>query len=110
MKIKSTLAALGCAMLTTTAMAADLPSRKAPPPYIPPPPVFTWTGFYAGLESAYTFTDRERGPVLVGWADEEEVPALAGGIAGHVYEVRNRTGFSDQTVDERSLTLRVEDR
>lgn len=29
-----------------------------------------------------TFTDRERGPVLVGWADEEEVPALAGGIAG----------------------------
>ena len=35
---------------------------------------------------------------------------LGGGIAGHVYEVRNRAGFSDQTVDERSLTLRVEDR
>lgn len=35
---------------------------------------------------------------------------LGGGVAGHVYEVRNRAGFSDQTVDERSLTLRVEDR
>ena len=51
MKMKSTLAALGCAMLGTTAMAADLPSRKAPPPYIPPPPVFTWTGFYVGLQA-----------------------------------------------------------
>jgi outer membrane immunogenic protein len=31
------------------ANAADLPYRKAPPAYVPPPPVLTWTGFYAGL-------------------------------------------------------------
>ncbi len=28
------------------------------------------------------FSDRTRGPVLVGWADEEEVPGLAGSVAG----------------------------
>lgn len=28
------------------------------------------------------FTGRQRGPVLLGWADEEEVPALAGEVAG----------------------------
>ena len=35
---------------------------------------------------------------------------LGGGVVGHVYEVRNRAGFSDLSVDERSLVLRVEDR
>ncbi len=31
-----------------SAVAADLPYRKAPPAYFPPPPVMTWTGFYVG--------------------------------------------------------------
>jgi outer membrane immunogenic protein len=37
------------------ALAADLPSRKAPmlPPPPPPPPM--WTGFYAGLNAGYGF-------------------------------------------------------
>jgi outer membrane immunogenic protein len=35
--------------VATSAFAADLPTRKAPPvPYTPPPPIFTWTGFYIG--------------------------------------------------------------
>ena len=39
-----------------TAVAADLPSRRAPPVYIPPPvPVFTWTGFYLGGNARYAF-------------------------------------------------------
>ena len=29
-------------------LAADLPSIKGPPP-LPPPPIFTWTGFYVGV-------------------------------------------------------------
>ncbi len=52
-------AALGLA-LTGTAFAADLPLRSAPPPFVPPPPVFTWTGFYAGLNAGYAFDAKTR--------------------------------------------------
>ncbi len=50
-------AALGLVLLSTTAFAADLPSRRAPPAYAPPPPipVFTWTGFYVGGQVGYNF-------------------------------------------------------
>jgi outer membrane immunogenic protein len=38
-----------------SALAADLPSRKGPPPiYFPPPPPL-WTGFYAGLNAGGTW-------------------------------------------------------
>jgi outer membrane immunogenic protein len=37
-----------------SALAADLPSRKAPP-YLPPPPPPLWTGFYLGLNAGGTF-------------------------------------------------------
>jgi outer membrane immunogenic protein len=48
--------ALALALLSTSALAADLPSRRAPPVYIPPPiPVFTWTGFYIGGQVGYEF-------------------------------------------------------
>ncbi len=49
------IAALAIAVMGMggSAVAADLPSRKAPPPppaYVPPPPpLMTWTGIYGGL-------------------------------------------------------------
>jgi outer membrane immunogenic protein len=57
MHIKSVGAALALSLLATTAMAADLPSRRAPPVYSPPPPipVFTWTGLYVGVHAGYEF-------------------------------------------------------
>ncbi|MFE1600965.1 outer membrane protein [Methylobacterium sp. ID0610] len=48
------------ALLAGAAAAADLPARAAPPPAIIPIPVFSWTGFYAGLHTDYVFTDRQR--------------------------------------------------
>ena len=62
MNIRST-GFIALALLTTTAIvstqaiAADLPSRRAPPVFVPPPaiPVFTWTGFYVGGQVGYEF-------------------------------------------------------
>lgn len=50
MKTALSALALAVALAAGAAQAADLPSRKAPPPaYVPPPPMITWTGFYVGL-------------------------------------------------------------
>jgi outer membrane immunogenic protein len=44
--------------VATSALAADLPTRKAPPvPYTPPPPIFSWTGFYVGANGVYGWGD-----------------------------------------------------
>lgn len=39
--------------LATGAFAADLPNVKGPPVYVPPPPVFSWTGIYIGINGGY---------------------------------------------------------
>ncbi|QGY06303.1 outer membrane beta-barrel protein [Methylobacterium mesophilicum SR1.6/6] len=44
-------------LLSQTAMAADLPRTSRPVPHAPPP-VFTWTGAYAGLFTGYGTLDR----------------------------------------------------
>ena len=48
------LASTVLAGLTAVASAADLPRRAAPPVFIPVP-VFTWTGFYFGINAGYGF-------------------------------------------------------
>jgi outer membrane immunogenic protein len=53
---KLLLSTVALAALAGTAFAADLPSRQAPPVYVPPPiPVFTWTGIYIGGQVGYAF-------------------------------------------------------
>ncbi|KPF73088.1 hypothetical protein IP69_00490 [Bosea sp. AAP35] len=53
---KTILTALALAALGGTALAADLPSRKGPV-YAPLAPIFTWTGFYAGVNAGGVFTE-----------------------------------------------------
>lgn len=48
---RTALIAAALATSCLSALAADLPRSKAPVVYTPPPPVFTWTGFYVGLNA-----------------------------------------------------------
>jgi outer membrane immunogenic protein len=54
---KLLLSAASLALLTSAAVAADLPSRKAEPLMPPPPPPPMWTGFYAGLNAGGTWAN-----------------------------------------------------
>ncbi len=54
------MASAGVIALAGSAAAADLPSHAPPPPvYLPPAPIFTWTGIYIGGQIGY------------GWGNEE---------------------------------------
>lgn len=55
----SFLLAAAAALVSGAVSAADLPSRAAPPAFVAAPPVFTWTGFYAGTLTGYAFSDRQ---------------------------------------------------
>src|SRR5947209_12764039 len=46
---KLLMASVATAAIAGSALAADLPSRKAPPPAYIPPPLLTWQGFYVGI-------------------------------------------------------------
>lgn len=55
-------AAIALALSAGSALAADLPSMQGPPEYYPPPPPppILWTGFYAGLNAGYTWSENNR--------------------------------------------------
>ncbi|MGA9216541.1 MAG: outer membrane protein [Methylocella sp.] len=49
------LASVGAIAIAAPAFAADLPSQAPPPVYLPPPPVFTWSGLYMGGQIGYAW-------------------------------------------------------
>lgn len=51
-------AALALAISAGSAVAVDLPSNKAAPAFVPPPPP-SWTGGYIGLSAGYTWTQND---------------------------------------------------
>jgi outer membrane immunogenic protein len=78
---KFLLSTAAIAALSTTALAADLPSRAPPPVYIPPP-AFTWTGIYIGgtlgyAQGFHSFTDA--GYFDYGDTRQDQTQGLIGG-------------------------------
>jgi outer membrane immunogenic protein len=92
--MKSRLLGLLAATALTTAglsaaAAADLPVRAAPPaPIFAPVPIFTWTGFYAGVNAGW------------GWRDDDEEtvvltgPGIPAGLVGTLQFDDDNGGFT----------------
>jgi len=74
------------------ASAADLPARAAPPaPVVAAVPVFTWTGFYVGVNAGVGFNSSDDelvfgdGSVLSGDSDDD-ASFIGGGQIGYNYQ------------------------
>jgi outer membrane immunogenic protein len=83
--MKKVLLAALMAGVASSAMAADLPTRKAPPaPQVyAAPPIFTWTGFYVGVNGGWGggMGGKDFGNVNGG---------LVGGTVGYNYQLNNQ--------------------
>ena len=88
------LTALAVSMLAVTAaQAADLPSRRVPPVYIPPPiPVFTWTGFFVGANAGATFDSQKNNSYNFPAGSIANSSGTNGTIS--TYGARNTVGFT----------------
>jgi len=80
--MKKVLLAALMAGVASTAMAADLPSRKAPmaPAPVYAPPIFSWTGFYVGLNGGW-------GGSTGGGAFGSPSGGVVGGTVGYNYQI-----------------------
>ncbi|WP_245441071.1 outer membrane protein [Methylovirgula ligni] len=82
-----------CVVAAGAAFAADLPSTKGEPVYAPPPaPIFSWTGFYIGVNGGYGGNNvnyNEYDPYGEGYSYHEKLTSsgfVAGGTVGFNYQ------------------------
>jgi outer membrane immunogenic protein len=94
-KMRNGLNALLATLAVTTALgtaahAADLPTRMAPPaPVVAAVPVFTWTGFYAGVNAGYGWNANDDDVVIGGttYEADDEGGFVGGGQVGYNYQI-----------------------
>ena len=97
-------AALAGLLTAPMAFAADLPSRKSPPAYAPPEPIFTWTGFYVGANQGLGGGVLDANVSLAGAGVLSNTQTtnrasgfLAGGEAGYDYQFSNNVVLGVET-------------
>ncbi|MGH6818346.1 MAG: outer membrane protein [Methylovirgula sp.] len=84
------IAGVASLVLASGAWAADLPNAKGPPRYTPPPPTFSWTGVYVGVNAGYGGGHQRfdaYGPGYLGGASIPINGFLGGGQVGFNYEI-----------------------
>ena len=100
--MKKLLTAALLASVATSAFAADLPTRKGPPPapvvYAPPP--FTWTGFYVGVNGGYGWGNFDKNQ-FVGGGSVFGNPdgGFVGGTVGYNYQIGQFVVGAEGTLD-----------
>jgi len=101
--MKKLVLAIALSGIATGALAADLPSRRAPPVFAPPPPaLFTWTGYYIGVTAGYAFNGDHTFNTYTNTGGVGARPAFTrdrssgftgGGEIGYNYEFMNSSYF-----------------
>jgi outer membrane immunogenic protein len=101
MKLGHITAAVAASFLMAgAASAADLPRKSAPQAFVQPLPIFTWTGFYVGINGGYVFDGGRSsltgstGLLATGLAPAGNVKTLGegftiGGTVGYNYQIGN---------------------
>lgn len=82
----ASLIAVTAAVVSTSAMAADLPAKA--PPYIPPAPVWNWSGFYIGghVGAAFRGDDSFSSDVFGLGGGNNDAAFMGGGQVGADYQ------------------------
>jgi outer membrane immunogenic protein len=95
--MKKIFAAMLLASVATTAFAADLPARNsAPPAPVYVAPVFTWTGFYLGVNGGYGWSNFRDNP---GSTFPDPKGGLIGGTAGFNYQINQFVVGFEENLD-----------
>ncbi|MEE7440301.1 outer membrane protein [Methylobacterium oryzae] len=100
-RTSAALAGAACGCLALAAQAADLP-RRAPPPPLPSLPVFTWTGFYAGVNAGYAF------PTGSGGFTDPTYGAVTGGGRSGGFAGGGQVGYNYQFTPGSGVVVGVE--
>lgn len=88
--LASAAAAIG---LTSAVNAADLARRAPPPPPVAAIPIFTWTGFYVGVNAGWAWSDNNRDDL----ADGVFIPP---GTFGHYHYATSGTLYGTRGDDD----------
>ncbi len=86
MNSKIFAAALLLGASSTAVMAADLPSRRVAPAPVYAAPIFTWTGFYAGVQAGYAWDKVSVDSPFLGALSVNKNGFVGGGHVGYLYQ------------------------
>jgi outer membrane immunogenic protein len=80
-------------VLSGSAFAADLPTKKEPMAPVPPPAIYNWTGIYGGLNAGWSWSNTSYDAyqtttgAFVGSGDGSSNSFVGGGQIGYRYEL-----------------------